>query len=100
MMGKIDFGTLTACGERCTACPKKVQGICKGCIEADGYVPEWADSGRCKVHACTREHNVQFCGICEEFPCSRLASMIHWNPNIIEHMDALARQYREQEQDD
>ncbi|MBP5167897.1 MAG: DUF3795 domain-containing protein, partial [Oscillospiraceae bacterium] len=64
-----DFTTLTACGECCTGCPKKLDGKCPGCIETDGRVPEWAESGRCKVHACTREHHVQFCGLCAEFPC-------------------------------
>lgn len=39
----IDFTTVTACGECCTSCVKRIDGICKGCIEADGYVPEWAD---------------------------------------------------------
>lgn len=97
MMAKIDFTAITACGESCTACPKKAQGICKGCIETDGYVPEWADSGRCKVHTCTREHNVQFCGICTEFPCSRLTSMIHWKSDIVAHMEVLAREYYLQE---
>lgn len=41
----IDFTTVTACGECCIGCEKKIDGICKGCIEADGYVPEWAGSG-------------------------------------------------------
>lgn len=41
----IDFTTVTACGECCIGCAKKIDGICKGCIEADGYVPEWAGSG-------------------------------------------------------
>ena len=97
MKQTIDFSTVTACGECCTDCQKRVSGVCKGCIEADGYVPEWAGSGRCKVHACTREHNVQFCGICDKFPCQELTSVIHWNPNIVEHLSTLAKQYREQE---
>lgn len=96
-MKKIDFSAVTACGECCTSCSKKLEGICKGCIEADGYVPEWAGSGRCKVHACAREHNVQFCGLCSEFPCEKLPSVIHWNPNIVNHLNALAEQYRGQE---
>lgn len=92
----VDFTAVTACGECCTGCQKKAQGICRGCIEADGYVPEWAKSGRCKVHACTKLHNVQFCGLCSEFPCAQLTSVIHWNPNIVEHLHVLAKQYREQ----
>ena len=54
-----------------------------------------ADSGRCKVHECARKHNVQFCGICDEFPCEQLTSVIHWNPDIVEHLKALAREYQE-----
>lgn len=92
----MDFSTITACGECCAGCQKKKDGVCKGCIEADGYVPEWAGSGRCRVHACARSHNVQFCGICEEFPCEQLTDVIHWNPGIAAHLSALAEQYREQ----
>ncbi|MDE7415830.1 MAG: DUF3795 domain-containing protein [Lachnospiraceae bacterium] len=94
---KIDFTTITACGECCKGCPQKINGICIGCIEADGYVPEWAESGRCKVHACAGNHNVQFCGICDAFPCEQLTSIIHWNPNIAEHLSVLAKQYQEQQ---
>lgn len=91
MSQKIDFNTITACGECCTDCRKK-DGICKGCIEADGYVPEWAESGRCKVHECARKHNVQFCGLCDQFPCKQLTTLIHWNPDIVEHLTMLAKE--------
>lgn len=37
-----DFSTITACGECCVGCSKKIDGLCPGCIEADGHVPEWA----------------------------------------------------------
>ena len=50
-------------------------------------------SGRCKVHACAREHGVQFCGLCAEFPCEKLPTMISWNPNIINHLLALRDEY-------
>lgn len=86
-----DFAAITACGECCTDCSRKADGTCRGCIEADGYVPEWAESSRCKVHECARKHNVQFCGICEAFPCAQLTSVIHWNPNIVEHLKCLAQ---------
>ena len=39
-----DFTTITACGECCVGCSKKIEGSCPGCIEADGRVPEWAES--------------------------------------------------------
>lgn len=95
MAEEIDFSTLTACGERCVKCQKRINGICKGCIESDGYVPEWAQSGRCKVHACTRNHNVTFCGLCSEFPCKDICNIIHWKENIIEQMKELAEKYKQ-----
>ena len=95
MEDAIDFSEITACGENCSGCKKRADGICKGCIEADGYVPEWSGSGRCRIHACTREHNVQFCGLCPQFPCDKLTEIIHWNPHIIEHQTALATKYKE-----
>ena len=89
-----DFSAITACGESCSGCAKKLDGRCPGCIEADGHVPEWAESGRCRVHACTRSHHVQFCGLCPEFPCPELPSLIAWNPDIVERMTALRNEYK------
>ena len=89
-----DFSTITACGESCAACPKKQDGRCPGCKEADGRIPEWNESGRCRVHACAGKHQVQFCGLCPEFPCKRLPSLVSWNPDIVEHMTALKNEYR------
>lgn len=70
-------------------------GECLGCIQADGIVPEWADSGRCRIHACVREHGAKFCGLCDAFPCDRIPELISWNPNIIEHLTKLRDQYNE-----
>ncbi len=89
-----ELATLAACGGCCTSCAKKANAVCPGCIEADGYVPEWAESGRCRIHACTRAHGVTFCGMCIEFPCANIEKMIHWNPDIIPHMYALLDQHR------
>ena len=80
------------------ALSEEVGGICKGCIEADGYVSEWAGSGRCKVHACARNHGVQFCGLCAKFPCKNSTTLIHWDPNIKEHLSNLAKQYQIQKE--
>jgi len=90
---EIDFSTITACGESCTKCEKKLDGRCPGCIEADGYVPGWKESGRCKIHACTREHGVQFCGLCEKFPCENTTKLIHWNKDIIARLTYLRNEY-------
>ena len=91
-----DFSVITACGECCTGCGKREKGLCPGCIKADGYVPEWAESGRCKIHACAREHGVQFCGLCNEFACEKIPHIISWNPDIIEHLSILRDEYKKQ----
>lgn len=88
-----DFTTITACGESCVGCTKKKEGVCPGCIEADGRVPEWAESGMCRIHACCKEYNARFCGLCPEFPCTKLPDMIPWNPDIIRHLSALRDEY-------
>jgi hypothetical protein len=89
----IDFSKITACGESCAGCKKKELMECEGCIESDGHCKEWAQSGQCPVHKCAREHKVQFCGLCAEFPCKELTVKIHWNPDIIKHLTNLASVY-------
>lgn len=32
-------------------------------------------------------------GICREFPCEMLTSVIHWNPDIVDHLKKLALHY-------
>ena len=88
-----DFDHITACGERCIGCSKKKDGICPGCNEAEGRVPEWAESGVCRIYACCREHNAKFCGLCAEFPCEKLPQTIHWNKDIVSHMKLLRDEY-------
>lgn len=92
-----DFTTMTACGECCIGCSKKESGMCPGCIEAEGKVPEWAESGICKIYACCREHNTRFCFLCEDFPCEKLPKMIFWNPDIVNHLSQLREEYKKQE---
>ena len=92
-----DFTTMTACGECCSGCSKKESGVCPGCIEAEGKVPEWAESGICKIYACCREHNTRFCFLCEDFPCEKLPKMIFWNPDIVNHLSQLREEYKKQE---
>lgn len=92
----IDYTTITACGECCVGCTKKENGICPGCIEAEGKVPEWAESGVCKIFACCKEHHARFCGLCHEFPCEKLPQMISWNLNIVKHLSELRDEYNNQ----
>lgn len=94
-MERIDFAAVTACGENCTGCAKRAQGICAGCIESDGHCEEWKESGVCPIHRCAREHGVQFCGLCGEFPCGWLVKKVVWRPNLVEEHVRLAQAYRQ-----
>jgi hypothetical protein len=38
-------------------------------------------------------HGIQFCGLCDEFPCEDLPKKIHWNPNVVEHLTELTNMY-------
>lgn len=91
-----NFSSITACGEDCTGCAKRAKGLCGGCRELDGYCPEWAQSGRCPVHACAKEHNALFCGLCSQFPCQRLPGLMHWKPDAVHQMKTLAEMYFKQ----
>lgn len=91
----IDFSKITACGECCFGCKKKEDGICEGCIESDGYCKEWAQSKGCPIYKCAKQHKVQFCGLCFEFPCKWLVEKATWNPNIVDDLTELAKKYKE-----
>ena len=93
MRNNIDFTTITACRECCVGCKKKENGSCQGCIESDGHCMEWTLSDGCPIHKCAREHNVQFCGLCEEFPCEWLIQKVIWRENMVEELTELANLY-------
>ena len=98
-MEQIDFTKITACGECCVGCKKKEEGICDGCIETNGKCQEWSESKGCPIHKCAQQHNVQFCGLCEEFPCEELTNKITWNKNIIKDLSHLRNLYFKQKKD-
>ncbi len=91
---KRNFSHITACGEDCTGCAKRAQGLCGGCREQDGCCQEWAQTGRCPVHACASDHGVPFCGLCAMFPCEKLPSLMPWKTDVIEQFEALVKAYR------
>ncbi len=97
MNNNIDFTKITACGECCVGCSKKDSGICKGRIESDGHCEEWAQSQSCPIYKCAKEHRVQFCGLCKEFPCDWLVPKIVWKPNMVDELTQLANLYHEKE---
>lgn len=96
MQKEVDLSKITACGECCVNCKKKESGMCKGCIESDGHCEEWTQSGCCPIHKCTREHNVQFCGLCNEFPCGWLVEKVVWRPNVVKELTELALLFNKQ----
>lgn len=92
----MDFTMITACGECCIGCKKKEDGFCKGCIESDGNCQEWAESGGCPIYKCAKEHNVRFCGLCNEFPCKWVLKKTVWRPDYAEEHRQLANEFYSQ----
>lgn len=64
-MEKDEF---SPCGIVCSDCPwnkGEMEPKCPGCTAVDGK-PFW---GTCLTYSCVKEHGVDHCGQCEEFPC-------------------------------
>jgi hypothetical protein len=61
------------CGALCDPCPyfkgKKLP-LCPGCRAVEGK-PFW---GSCETYACAKEHGVEHCGLCGDFPCDGFVS--------------------------
>ena len=92
MNRQIDRLHITPCGECCTGCKKKADGLCHGCLDTGGHCEEWAGSGVCPTYACCKEHAVPFCGVCPEFPCDHLP-MLKWRPDCVRELTELAQKY-------
>lgn len=60
------------------------------------FCKEWAGSKGCPIHKCAKQHKVQFCGLCHEFPCDWLIEKVTWNPNIVGELTSLAKIYHSQ----
>jgi hypothetical protein len=53
------------CGFYCGSCPDYVQGDCPGCRDAH-------QAGDCFTFDCVGSKQIDFCGLCEEFPCREI----------------------------
>ena len=49
---------------------KDASPSCLGCRKIDGKAPACIKG--CFIPTCTKEHSVDFCGVCDEFPCSKI----------------------------
>jgi hypothetical protein len=71
---------LNPCGASCDRCPSylgtdELGRTCPGCLEANGN-PWW---GVCNVFRCSKNKDLQHCGLCDQFPCDRLIA--HYDPD-------------------
>ena len=59
---------LAPCGTYCGICPyykEERTPQCSGCETKKGH-PFW---GECKLFICSKDREVEHCGLCQEFPC-------------------------------
>lgn len=68
------------CGRLCDAetCEGKKQGLCSGCVESQGspsgcinadLPKEFKGIKVCPIWKCTKEHKLDYCSQCKDFPC-------------------------------
>jgi hypothetical protein len=70
----MDELIFTGCGVICNDCEYltgEKEPKCPGCTIHEGK-PFW---GECPTFSCVKEHGVQHCGLCGEFPCDRFIDM-------------------------
>lgn len=58
----------TYCGLNCESCEYKEKCNCGCCKETCGK----PFHGECRLAKCAIEHNVEYCSLCDNFPCSLL----------------------------
>ena len=77
MIEKISY-----CGLYCGACPSYLKGTCLGCRSDDKSQPRKSKWG-CKIRkCCIGEKNVEYCGLCNDFPCTIInKKLIHSHLN-------------------
>lgn len=61
------------CGILCEQCAYQEETGCEGCTKMEQ--PLWAES--CPVKSCCEAKNLEFCGICTDFPCELLNSFAY-----------------------
>lgn len=53
------------CGFFCGNCPTYAEGKCTGCNTAH-------KKGDCYTFDCVNKHKIDYCGLCEDFPCNEI----------------------------
>lgn len=97
-LSKTDFSKHTPCGGCCEECDHFKTNECKGCLATGGMcIHMWQKSkGICNVCKCCQEHNVSFCGLCNDFPCEWLTKWFDgWNKDGINNLARLRDKYTE-----
>lgn len=63
-----EYPLFSACGLNCGLCPNHyINGVskCSGCGSDAFFNPA------CAIIACNQQHNLQYCFLCNEYPCKR-----------------------------
>ena len=66
----MDAGLVGKCGFYCKACPTYNENNCKGCMEEHTV-------GDCFSRDCVIEKKLDFCGLCDRFPCDEIINKPH-----------------------
>ena len=64
------------CGVDCSTCPDYLEKRCPSC-----RATVWDVGDECMPVACCREHVIECCGQCDEFPCADMAEFYRESPS-------------------
>lgn len=67
---KREYPAFSACGLNCGLCPRyhtDGDSRCPGCLGENFY----AKHPRCGVLSCCMKHNIEYCHLCDSFPCGK-----------------------------
>lgn len=79
----------SVCGIDCDTCKFKAEQNCEGCQLLKGKV-FW---GECELYKCSSEKGHEHCGMCSDFPCSKLQEWASSeNPERIDNLKSLMKQ--------
>ena len=63
-----EYPLLAMCGLSCGLCTMHLGGYCPGCGGGDG-------NQSCAIARCGQSHGVEFCRLCQEYPCIKYDSI-------------------------
>lgn len=88
---KTPIPLLAPCGMNCSVCYAHLRkkNTCQGCRGEEEYQPAYCR--RCKIRNCAVSRGIDFCFVCESFPCTNIKQIdkryrLRYHVSLIENV--------------